>query len=99
MKCSNHGECVSGECHCAPGWTGEGCSKPDCPDACNSRVSACQEAASANLVGEEKLAKSKNAQISAQARHKVHATPKHLNARAKRMDWRRLQQEGLPRRL
>ena len=47
-------------------------------------VSACQEAASANLVGEEKLAKSKNAQIYAQVRHKVHATPKHLNARAKK---------------
>ena len=46
--------------------------------------SACQEAASANLVGEEKLAKSKNAQISALARHKVHAIPKHLNARAKK---------------
>jgi len=45
---------------------------------------ACQEAASVSLVGEEKLAKSKNAQISAQARHKVRAIPKHLNALAKK---------------
>lgn len=62
----------------------KGAANQTAPMHVTPEVSACQEAASANLVGEEKLAKSKNAQISALARHKVHATPKHLNARAKK---------------
>lgn len=62
----------------------KGAANQTAPMHVTPEVSACQEAASANLVGEEKLAKSKNAQISALARHKVHAIPKHLNARAKK---------------
>lgn len=36
-SCSNNGICVSGECHCKPGWGGTHCELPraQCPDQCH----------------------------------------------------------------
>uniref|UniRef100_A0A673HHG2 Integrin beta n=1 Tax=Sinocyclocheilus rhinocerous TaxID=307959 RepID=A0A673HHG2_9TELE len=36
LACGGHGRCVSGECVCLPGWTGESC---DCPVSTESCVS------------------------------------------------------------
>lgn len=49
-NCSDHGQCVSGQCWCRPPWTGETCNILACPDDCSGH-GVCLEAGCACEAG------------------------------------------------
>lgn len=37
-NCNGHGTCLKMECKCYPGWKGDDCNTPQCPEDCNGMI-------------------------------------------------------------